>query len=311
MPRESERFDRKISNFFPIATGRRFYPQGLPDSWHSPHNRKEGPISESVDVQITRNELELLATRLAEGKLTVSSFVDAALAEQTAELGDVTLDLDRARRCGFPEVVWGEGKSVETIERIFNTQQAAGEPCLVTRVAPEIAVKLQAAFPIGIHNSVARTFRVDAPEHAKSIAAHVAVVTAGTTDLPVAEEAKETLLWMGVTVTSIIDVGVAGPQRLVPHLALLRNQDAIVVVAGLEAALASVVGGHVDCPVIAVPTSVGYGAAFGGVTALLGMLVSCASNVVVVNIDAGFKAGYVAGLFATKLARARDSAHGQ
>jgi pyridinium-3,5-biscarboxylic acid mononucleotide synthase len=262
-------------------------------------------------VQLTRAELELLALRLAEGNLSVSAFLDAALAGQTAELGDVTLDLDRARRCGFPEVVWGEGKSVETIQRIFVAQQAAGEPCLATRVPLETAAPLQVEFPLGIHNSLARTFRVDSPDRVKSIAAHVAVVAAGTTDLPVAEEAKETLLWMGVTVTSINDVGVAGPQRIVPHLPSLRSQDAIVVVAGLEAALASVVGGHVPCPVIACPTSIGYGAAFGGVTALLGMLVSCASNVVVVNIDAGFKAGYVAGLFATKLANAREAHHAQ
>jgi NCAIR mutase (PurE)-related protein len=261
-------------------------------------------------VQLTRSELELLATRLAKGELSVGSFLDAALAGQTAQLGEVTLDLDRQRRCGFPEVVWGEGKTPETIEKIFMAQQAAGEPCLATRLSTEAAAKLHHSFPSGIHNPIARTFRLSAPQEKKSLSAHVAVVTAGTTDLLVAEEAKETLLWMGITVTAINDIGVAGPQRILPHIATLRNQDAIVVAAGLEAALASVVGGHVDCPVIAAPTSVGYGAAFGGVTALLGMLISCASNVVVVNIDAGFKAGYVAGLFATKLAKAREAASG-
>jgi NCAIR mutase (PurE)-related protein len=131
----------------------------------------------------------------------------------------------------------------------------------------------------------------------------VAVVTAGTSDLPVAEEARETLDWMGVSVCMIHDCGVAGPQRLPRHLTALRSADAIVVVAGMEGALPSVVGGYVDCPVVAVPTSVGYGASFGGIAALLGMLNSCASNVTVVNIDAGFKAGYVAGMIAQRTAR--------
>ena len=127
---------------------------------------------------------------------------------------------------------------------------------------------------------------------------HVVVASAGTSDLPVAEEACETLHWMEVAVTPVRDVGVAGPQRLLPHIELLRTADAVVVLAGMEGALPSVVGGHVACPVIAVPTSVGYGTSFAGVTALLGMLNSCASNVTVVNIDAGFKGGYVAGLIA-------------
>ncbi len=262
-------------------------------------------------MQISRSELELLAKMLSEGRLSVNAFLDATLMGQSPEIADVTLDLDRARRCGFPEVVWGEGKTAETIEQIFSAQQAAGEACLATRVSPEIAAHLQRAFPVGHHNPVGRTFRLEKPDQPIRLGGRVAVVTAGTTDRPVAEEAAETLRWMGVEVTSISDVGVAGPQRILPHVATLRNQDAIVVVAGLEAALASVVGGHVDCPVVAVPTSVGYGASFGGVTALLGMLVSCASNVVVVNIDAGFKAGYVAGLFASKLAQARNAAHGQ
>jgi NCAIR mutase (PurE)-related protein len=128
----------------------------------------------------------------------------------------------------------------------------------------------------------------------------VAVVTAGTSDLPVAEEAAETVDWMGVAVETVHDVGVAGPHRLRTHLDKLIRCDAIVVVAGFEGALPSVVGGFVPCPVIGVPTSVGYGASFGGLAALLGMLNSCASNVTVVNIDAGFRGGYLAGLIATR-----------
>jgi NCAIR mutase (PurE)-related protein len=130
----------------------------------------------------------------------------------------------------------------------------------------------------------------------------VAVITAGTSDLPVAEEALETIRWMGCEPSLIVDVGVAGPQRLHEQRSKFVGSDAIVVVAGMEGALPSVVGGHVDCPVIAVPTSVGYGASFGGIAALLGMLNSCAANVTVVNIDAGFKGGYVAGLIAKKKA---------
>ncbi|MGD0382034.1 MAG: nickel pincer cofactor biosynthesis protein LarB [Thermoguttaceae bacterium] len=131
------------------------------------------------------------------------------------------------------------------------------------------------------------------------------IVTAGTGDLPVAEEARETAIWTGASVRLISDVGVAGPHRLAANLSELLDADAVVVVAGMEGALPSVVGGYVACPVIAVPTSVGYGASFGGVAALLGMLNSCAANVVVVNIDAGFKAGYVAGLIAKNAAIAR------
>src|SRR4029077_20769340 len=128
----------------------------------------------------------------------------------------------------------------------------------------------------------------------------VAIVTAGTTDIPVAEEVRETADWMGAGTDLIVDVGVAGPQRLLAKLDRITKADAVVVVAGMEAALASVVGGHVACPVIAVPTSIGYGAGFGGLAALLGMLNSCAANVSVVNIDAGFKAGYIAGMIAVR-----------
>jgi hypothetical protein len=133
----------------------------------------------------------------------------------------------------------------------------------------------------------------------------VTIVTAGTSDLPIAEEARETAAWTGAQVSMVQDVGVAGPHRLPANLGQLRGADAVVVVAGMEGALPSVVGGYVGCPVIAVPTSVGYGASFGGLAALLGMLNSCAANVTVVNIDAGFKGGYLAGLIAGNVARAR------
>lgn len=251
------------------------------------------------------DDLENLATRLRDGQLTVADFLAAVRRPHTAEFGVVSLDLDRARRCGFPEVVYGEGKDVATMQAIFRRLLDAGTAVLATRVSAEKAAALSADFPAGRYNAAARTFRIAVGESTAqpAPAAKVAVVTAGSSDLPVAEEARETLDWMDVAVTMIHDVGVAGPHRLPAHLEKLRAADAVVVVAGMEGALPSVVGGWVDCPVVAVPTSVGYGASFGGVAALLGMLNSCASNVTVVNIDAGFKAGYVAGLIAHRRTR--------
>lgn len=223
---------------------------------------------------------------------------------------EVTLDLDRRRRCGFPEVVFGEGKSAAILAAIFQRLIQAGEPVLATRVDREKADSLLAQFPLGCYNPIARTFRLaiggasDTTDvTSRPSLGRVTVVTAGTSDLAVAEEARETLDWMGVAAAIVHDVGVAGPHRLPARLDQLRDVDAVVVVAGMEGALPSVVGGYVDCPVIAVPTSVGYGASFGGLAALLGMLNSCAANVTVVNIDAGFKAGYVAGLIASRAAR--------
>jgi hypothetical protein len=230
--------------------------------------------------------------------------------KKTADLGDVRLDLDRSRRCGFPEVVFGEAKSVETLQRVVQALVDRGEPVLVTRVADYKGSELEALFPHGKYNPLGRTFRIDRPKtppasrpsagasHGQPATGRVAVVTAGTSDMAVAEEVRETLVWMGVECELVVDVGVAGPHRLQEALPRIRGSDAVVVVAGMEAALASVVGGHVDCPVIAVPTSVGYGASLGGIAALLGMLNSCAANVCVVNIDAGFKGGYIAGMIA-------------
>jgi NCAIR mutase (PurE)-related protein len=213
----------------------------------------------------------------------------------------VNLDLDRERRCGFPEVVYGEGKSVEALVDIFTRLLGRGINVLATRIPPEKAIQLGQRFERASYNPLARTVRIPSGQpHPARVGGRVAVVTAGTSDLAVAEEARETLDWMGVDVTMVHDVGVAGPHRLPEQLDKLRGAAAVVVVAGMEGALPSVVGGHVDCPVIAVPTSVGYGANLGGIAALLSMLNSCAANVTVVNIDAGFKGGYVAGLIAAR-----------
>ncbi|MEZ6128024.1 MAG: nickel pincer cofactor biosynthesis protein LarB [Planctomycetaceae bacterium] len=219
----------------------------------------------------------------------------------TAEIPGAAVDLDRAVRCGFPEVVFAEGKPAALVVEIFRSQHAAGQRCFATRVNTDHVAAVRAAFPDVQHNATARTLLLpeSVPPTSPSVAeTQVCVITAGSCDAAVAAEAVETLKWMNIACRLIEDVGVAGPQRLLKHVPLLRRMRAIVCVAGMEAALPSVVGGHVPCPVIGVPTSVGYGASFGGITAMLSMLTCCASNVVTVNIDAGFRGGYVAGLIA-------------
>ncbi len=217
-----------------------------------------------------------------------------------------TIDLHRRLRCGFSEVIYGEGKTPDQIVAILQTLREHGEGGLVTRV-PEGAIEpLREHFPLGQWNELGRTFRIpsddeaDAPRLGK-----VVVVTAGTSDLPVAEEARVTAEAWHCEVHLISDVGVAGLHRLLNRLPEMVDADVIVAVAGMEAALPSVLGGLVSCPVIAVPTSVGYGVHFQGLTSMLGILNSCSSNVVAVNIDAGFRGGHVGGLIARRLGQAR------
>ena len=214
----------------------------------------------------------------------------------TVPTADAQIDLDRMRRCGFPEVVFGTGKPPEVIVDVFAAQLASGQNSLATRVTPEQAGLVCQVFPDARANPVART--VVLMRSAIEERGRVVVVTAGTSDRPIAEEAVETALWMGCTTDLVMDVGVAGPQRLLAQRDRLQDANAVVVVAGMEGALPSVVAGWVSVPVIAVPTSVGYGASLGGFAALLSMLNSCAANVAVVNIDAGFKGGYLAGMIA-------------
>ncbi|MEX2114231.1 MAG: nickel pincer cofactor biosynthesis protein LarB [Pirellulales bacterium] len=261
------------------------------------------------DKGMNPRQLEQLARRLLDGGLELEEFLALASRPPTADLGDAQIDLDRRRRCGYPEVVFAEGKTVATLEKIFERLIAEGQDVLATRVSAGQIAALSPAFPQARYNPIGRTIRITPTAgdgRSSAPGGHVAIVTAGTSDLPVAEEAKETALWMGAQVSLICDVGVAGPHRLLEHLPRLEAADAVVVIAGMEGALPSVVGGHVACPVIAVPTSVGYGASLGGIAALLGMLNSCAANVTVVNIDAGFKGAFVAGLIAAR-ARQRDA----
>lgn len=250
----------------------------------------------SMNQPPREDALRTLVDELAAGRLNVLSFVEQfRLWERQRDTFQV--DFDRAARCGFPEVVYGSGKTAATISAIFRALVDRGQDAFATRIEPPIAESLKRDFPQGCYQSVAKTFRVDGParSNVKDVG-RVVVVTAGTSDLPVAEEALATLQWMRVATHLITDVGVAGPHRLYERQAELQGCDAIVVVAGMEGALPSVVAGYVDCPVIGVPTSVGYGASLGGIAALLSMLNSCAANVSVVNIDAGFKGGYLAGM---------------
>ena len=245
------------------------------------------------------NQLHQLCKAILSGEVNPDQAVQALAQLLSLSTSGATLDVDRTRRCGFPEVIYGEGKSVEVLTEIVERMHAEHLPVLATRVSVEKSRPLLEAFPAGVYNDLARTFSLPAGNGAQQLSiGHVAVVTAGTSDIYVAEEAVETLRWMNTKVTLIRDVGVAGPHRLPVHLPVLQAVDAVVVVAGMEGALPSFVGGFVACPVIGVPTSVGYGSSLGGITALLGMLNSCSANVTVVNIDAGFKGGYVAGLVA-------------
>ncbi len=224
--------------------------------------------------------------------------------------GSVTPDLDRKRRCGYPEVIYGSGKSPDAIRTVAEALLADNDEVLVTRVTPEQVRTLTEMFTYIRWNHVGRTLRIglkqnplapnDVSPKKDKRQGIVAVVSAGTTDEPIAMEALETLAWMGVPTRLMQDIGVAGPYRLMSQVPVLQTMDAIVCIAGMEGALPSVLAGHVRCPVIAVPTSVGYGANFAGLSALLSMLNSCAANIAVVNIDAGFKGGYLAGLIANR-----------
>jgi len=212
-----------------------------------------------------------------------------------ADLHFAKPDYDRLRRRGMPEVIYGAGKTAEQITAIMRALNEAGQNAFATRVTPEQADAVRGALPTAVYHETSRILTCDIvplPEPKGKIA----VLCAGTSDLPVAEEAAITAERMGAKVERVYDVGVAGLHRLLSRVELFGDANVIVVVAGMEGALPSVVGGLTDKPVIACPTSVGYGASFGGIAALLGMLNSCASGVTVVNIDNGFGAGIAAAL---------------
>lgn len=210
------------------------------------------------------------------------------------DLGYARVDHHRALRQGVPEVILGQGKTAQQIAGIAERLLAAGHHVLVTRLDPDVAVEVCRRVPELEHHPVARTALALKHPVTQVAGAPVAVVTAGTSDLPVAEEALETLRAAGVPTERVIDAGIAGLHRVLAALPALRRARVVIVVAGMEGALPSVVGGLVQAPVIAVPTSAGYGVALEGITALFGMLTSCASGVTVVNIDNGFGAAMAA-----------------
>lgn len=214
-------------------------------------------------------------------------------AEPVADLGFAAVDMHRALRKGFPEVIFGSGKTPGEIIKIASAILARENRLLVTRVGPEQAMAFVKTFPETVHHERARCLTITRGAREKKPGT-IAVLCAGTSDLPVAEEAAVTADIMGSTVERIYDVGVAGLHRLLRHLEAIQKANVLIVAAGMEGALPSVVAGLVSRPVIAVPTSIGYGASLGGLAALLGMLNSCGSGVTVVNIDNGFGAGYAA-----------------
>ncbi len=234
------------------------------------------------------------------------SLAPEAAAQRLAELpfedlGHTRVDHHRSLRAGLPEVIYAAGKTTAQTVEIFASLRASGVDVLATRVPAEAAAALVAAHPDATHNELARTVVLRQSQRATQ--GLIAVLCAGTSDLPVAEEAAVTAEAFGVAVTRLYDVGVAGLHRLLAVREQLAAAQAVIVCAGMEGALPSVVGGLVGVPVLAVPTSVGYGASFAGAAALLGMLNSCSPNVSVVNIDNGFGAAYSATLIARAASR--------
>jgi hypothetical protein len=243
-----------------------------------------------------RSELERLLHEVKRDALSVEDALDHLARLPLRDLGHSVVDTHRELRCGFPEAIFAEGKSPDELVEVARTVVEAHGRVLATRVRPEGVAALGAAFPDATVHERSRAVTIDRRPDPGRGTGRVLVVSAGTSDAPVAEEAAVTARMCGAAVETLSDVGVAGIHRLLASADRLRAARVLVVVAGMEGALASVVGGLVDRPVIAVPTSVGYGAAFGGLAALLAMLNSCAAGVTVVNIDNGFGAGYAAAL---------------
>ncbi len=242
-----------------------------------------------MDPQNLKDMLE----RVREGTLSPDEAAKQLARLPYEDLGFAKVDHHRALRRGFPEAVFGEGKTSEQIVAIVERIVGHGQRALVTRTDPDVHARVAAVRPEARFHEAARCITVETAP-APTLEGRVAIAAAGTSDLPVAEEAAVTAAFHGAEVDRIYDVGVAGLHRLLDRAETIRQADVVVVVAGMEGALPSVVAGLVDAPVVAVPTSVGYGASFHGLAALLAMLNSCASGVGVVNIDNGFGAAHLA-----------------
>ncbi|OGP69089.1 MAG: 1-(5-phosphoribosyl)-5-amino-4-imidazole-carboxylate carboxylase [Deltaproteobacteria bacterium RBG_13_47_9] len=242
------------------------------------------------------SKLEDLLKKVKSGQTSIEETIVQLRSLPFEDLGFARVDHHRTLRKGFPEVVWGEGKSSEQILSIMKHLKKKGQNILITRLEEKKVKALKKVFPKSQYHPKSKVLTYLTHPLKIEGKGTILIVTAGTTDIPVAEEAGVTAQFMGNRVETIYDAGVAGIHRLLSERKRLETARVLIVVAGMEGALPSVVGGLVDKPVIAVPTSVGYGASFGGIAALLAMLNSCASGVAVVNIDNGFGAGYIASL---------------
>jgi len=232
---------------------------------------------------------------VAEGNLAPDEALRQIEATREKNLGFARIDTDRLRRRGFPEVIFCQGKTSSQVTSIVGALHEAGQNVLATRASREQADAVKKAFPESRYHEAARVITLEIGRRARPVGC-VAVLSAGTTDIPVAEEAALVAEAMGARVERVYDVGVAGLHRLLHHLPTLKKARVLIVAAGMEGALPSVVGGLTDCPIIAVPTSIGYGTSLGGITALLAMLNSCVPGITVVNIDNGFGAGVAAAM---------------
>jgi NCAIR mutase (PurE)-related protein len=251
-----------------------------------------GCLRSAMDLK----KLEAMLRSIHEGTLSVQEGVQKLRTLPFEDIGEAMIDHHRSLRKGFPEVIFGEGKDAEQVIKILERMIEDEENILVTRVDEEKARRVVQRFPQAAYHPRARTITIQANEGVTQGKGIILVISAGTSDVPVAEEAAVTAQIMGNRVETLYDVGVSGVHRLLHYSEQLMEANVLIVVAGMEGALPSVVGGLVSRPVIAVPTSVGYGTSFGGLAPLLAMLNSCASNVAVVNIDNGFGAGYIASL---------------
>jgi len=245
---------------------------------------------------MNQETVKKLLTGVKKGEVSIDEALDRLKSLPYHDLGFALVDTHRALRQGFPEVIMGEGKEARDILRIIESLREDGNNILVTRVDGRKAGDVRSELPDMTYNERARALVLVEGQIEIRGRGTIMVVSAGTSDIPVAEEAALVCELMGNQTERLWDVGVAGIHRLMNHIDRLRSANVLVVAAGMEGALPSVIGGIVERPVVAVPTSIGYGAGFGGLSALLGMLNSCASGVCVVNIDNGFGAGYVASL---------------
>jgi len=248
---------------------------------------------------VNQTEIENILRAHRDGEIDETTAAERIKNLGYEDIGFARVDHGRADRQGFPEVIFGQGKSSQQIAGIFERLLERRPNVLITRTNRDVYGDIRNIYTDAEWHETARMIRV-VRDRTELGAGEITVVTAGTSDIPVAEEAALTAETMGNRVQRVWDVGVAGIHRILAERELLQNSRVVIVVAGMEGALPSVVGGLVAVPVIAVPTSIGYGASFGGIAALLGMLNSCASNVTVVNIDNGFGAGFVASLINRK-----------